>query len=374
MTAIENTEEAITALQREKVETKTYHLRCKVLPKGMKKVKAFLVQKIVKKLKAATVSKEEAESVVDTNEISKLETDLKTFKALDHVNLANFAFYSNILKDVYVQEKFSGLGIESLEVTRPESFEKISTAKCYQDAVKACKEELVTFLKKLFHEMPAPVKVVKEASSETQPREQKKLMTNKSFFMDSLNANDSDEEAGTSKGKRQRVAFSDDDDDFKGYALSDDESNNKKKKNRPGQLARRRMAEQSFGQSAKHLQSGGMSVKDREALRVQKSKQKRDRELRIKKEKEAKNEGSVKGKSLHPSWEAKIQSQNRINQAQYQGQRMKFGEEEATAVSAPKKEPVKIDPKLHPSWAAKLEQQNKLSQASFQGQKTKFED
>ena len=169
--------------------------------------------------------------------------------------------------------------------------------------------------------------------------------------MDRLNADEEsgdEDESGNEDEDGNRVAFSDDDDEeaeaYGGYFKNhhnnddDDESKPKKKKNRLGQMARRRLAEKAYGPDAKHIKTGGLTVLQREELRKEKSQQRKERAARIKKD---------------------------VAKAS------KFLNQQPTESTAPA---IRIDPKMHPSWAAKLQQQAKIQQASFQGQKIKFED
>lgn len=337
-------ETAILELRRQKVESKFYHVKSKILPKQMKKVKVFLTQRLVKKIKQKKT--DEAEGC-----LKDLDSELVKVKALDHVKLAIWAFYCQVLKDEYLKGKMGELGItESAVNFEFEGVDKILSIKCFQDAIKTCREEMTIFLKKLLHEaVPEPKQKVEKVSAERR-KMPKRLSTDKSFFMDSLNADESESEGGEISdvsGIEGRVAFTDDEegDDDGGYFDSEEEQQKpKKKRNRLGQLARRRLAEKMYGKEAKHIQSGGLTVQQKEELRKQKSQQKKERAVRIKKD-AAKNE--------------------------------KFKKEKATdeSISEFKKvAAIKIDPKMHPSWAAKLQQQAKAQQATFQGQKIKFDE
>lgn len=325
-------EAAIRQLRRQKVETKLHHTRTKFLPKIMKKVKVSLTQRVVKKIKTGEVEK-----------LAELEKELASMKALNHVKLADWTFNTQIFKnEEYLQSK-----LKELEMALPQNDEdkieiggidKILSVKCYQDAVKACRSDLVLFMKKLLNEAPV-VKEIKELKVKEVAA--KRVGSDKSFFMESLNADDSENNENDAK----EVAFTDDEEEedaYSGYLRdeeSDTEKNLKKKKNRLGQVARRRLAEQKFGSEAKHIKSGGLTVQQREELRSQKSQQRKERLVRIKKD-VAKASEFLKQK-------------------------------EASEMSAG---PIKVDPKMHPSWAAKLQQQAKIQQATFQGQIIKFDE
>ena len=332
----------ILQLRRQKVESKFHHTRTKLLPKSMKKVKTSLVQRVVKKIKSAT----------DTVEKSELEGELVRTKALDHVKLANWTFETQIFKnDEYLLGKMMELGIklpQKVEKIDYEGIDKVLSVKCYQDAVKACRSDLVLFMKKLFNEVQPVVVEEKEVKEKVRNHgKQISLRGEKSFFMDSLNADDSD--AGGEDGEEvddfeDRVAFTDDEDEeeaygeyFKGEEGIEAENKAKGKRNRLGQVARRRLAEQMYGREAKHIKSGGLTVLEREELRKQKSQQRKERTARIKKD---------------------------VAKAS------KFLSEQTTVNG----NAVKIDAKMHPSWAAKLQQQAKIQQATFQGQKIKFDE
>lgn len=316
----------------------------------MKKVKVLLTQKILKKIKTA-----------GEGEKAALQTELLRTKSLDHLKLANWTFNTQVFKnEEYLQAK-----LKELEITLPsnegnieiEGIDKILSIKCYQDALKACRSDLVLFLRKLLHEtveVEGNVKLVEPAKDTRKIEKIKKpLRSDQSFFMESLNADESDvdeELSDVDSGDNfngREVAFSDDEEEAEAYGEylneSDDGINgkNKKKKNRLGQLARRRLAESKFGSEAKHIKNGGLTVLQREELRKQKSQQRKEKAARIKKD--------VKKASEFLKKEGKDS-----NSASTTG--------------------IKIDPKMHPSWAAKLQQQAKIQQASFSGQKIKFED
>lgn len=350
-------EAAILELRRQKVESKFYHVRSKILPKQMKKVKVFLTQRVVKKIK-----QKKTEGFVEENDTKSLEVELNKTKALDHVKLATWAFNTQLFKnDDYLKEKLRELGIYlPFACEEVEDSGKLISVKCFQDAVKSCREDLNSFVKKLFHEAPVETKGKKptlesDENKRARTNMSKPLSADKSFFMKSLNEDDSDEyEMSGSEGEESndiygRVAFSDDEDGSDFYSEEEEQPKPKKKKNRLGQVARRRLAEKLYGGEAKHIKSGGLTVQQREEQRKQKSQQKKERAARIKKDagKISKARGS---KELVESFKDKI------------------GESVATPVT------VKIDPKMHPSWAAKLQQQAKLQQASYQGQKIKFDE
>lgn len=332
-------ESAILDLRRQKIESKFYHTKVKFLPKQMKKVKVFLVQRVVKKIKQTT----SADSASADN--SELESELTKAKALDHVKLALWAFNTQIItKDEYLRGKCQELGVKvedeeelkALELTFP--LDKIMGIKCFQDAVKGCKAELVLFIQKLLHEAPPEKKIAKVTGSKER-RQQSQLGTDKSFFMSSLNEGDSDNEQVDG-----RVTFSDDEEDDDDKYNAFEEPVVKKKKNRLGQLARRRLAEKNFGTEAKHIKSGGLTVQQKEEERKQKSIQKRERDARIKKD-------AIRTERLN---------------------KKKAGDESVNEFK--KASGIKIDANMHPSWAAKLQQQAKAQQATFSGKKIKFDE
>ena len=354
-------ESAIKDLQRQKVESKLYHIRTKVLPKQMKKVKVSLTQRVVKKMKQPKLDQEKG----------ILDAELSRFKLMDHLRLATWAYNTQLIKnDEYLKGKFGELGIEFAETETFEDSEKLISSKCFQDAMKESRAEVNSFIRKLFHEVQFIPKVKREEISvkelpkaKERPKERKLLKADKSFFMDSLNAEDSDLESSGQidvEGERHHfdrsVAFSDDEegDESDGYVSDSEEHQQqkpKKKKNRLGQMARRRLAEKAYGREAKHIQSGGLTVQQKEELRKQKSQQKKDRSARIKKE-----IGKIKPRGSTET----IKS---------------FTGKDVDGKESVKLAPtIKIDPNMHPSWAAKLQQQAKLQSASYQGQKIKFDE
>lgn len=335
-----DTEAAITELRRQKVESKFYHVKSKLLPKQMKKVKVFLTQRIVKKIKQRKSEGDE--------DVKKLESELVRVKGLDHVKLANWAFSSRVLKDdEYLQVKMVELGIVEKEVDFEfEGLDKVLSIKCFQDAVKTFRDELTIFLKKLLHELVA--EPLKKAAPVVKSKVLKRPSSDKSFFMDSLMESESDDRECGIYSEDDNGIYSDDENGFYNEADYVDSDNfgekPKKKKNRLGQLARRRLAEKLFGQEAKHIKSGGLTVQQREQERKQKSLQKKERAARIKKD-------AIKSEKF---------------------KREKSADESVSEFK--KAATIKIDPKMHPSWAAKLQQQAKAQQATFQGQKIKFDE
>lgn len=386
-------EEQIKALQKQKISAKFHHVRTKTLCKSMKEVKNATVKKLNRRIKELQTQKND-------QEVEKIQKELSVIKETDHAQVSNFAFFHFVLKDEYLQEKLTNLGItEEIEEQKTSSkidlSPKMSSCKAFQDAVKAERQDLILFFKKLFHEKVESQRDQKKQNND-KPVQNKKL---ESCFVTSLNASGSDSEADSyaSTGAVGGMVFTDDEDGsvtFDGYSDSEDDEDRKpkKKKNRLGQLARRRLAEKLYGEKAKHIQSGGLTVKQREEQRKQRIAQRRAREARI--EKQAKREkeaaaAAAKGKKvtkqisvaepeqLHPSWAAKLKNQSRINQTAFQGKKIKFSddaEEEPKQVQkqeTKKQESAKADPSLHPSWAAKLQQKTNVA---FQGQKIKFED
>ena len=310
----------------------------------MKKVKVFLIQRVVKKIKQKNLEKE-----LNLGESKELESELIKMKSLDHVKFANWAFSSQILKDEYLKAKMDVLGVNEDAVDFNFDFvDKIKSVKCFQDVLKACKSDLIVFMRKLFHEnVPESSKnnEKERAPLEKRTKDLRKPSSDKSFFMNSLNADDSDIDFEGGSDFEGRVAFTDDDEENSGYFNSDVEENKpKKKKNRLGQLARRRLAEKMYGREAKHIKCGGLTVQEKEELRKKKSQQKKERAARIKKD-------GANG--------PKFKRQN---------------SDEESVLEFKKASTVKIDPKMHPSWAAKLQQQAKAQQTTFQGQKIKFDD
>lgn len=357
-------EAAILELRRQKVESKFYHARTKILPKQMKKVKTFMSQRVVKKIKQ---KKTEGSGNEMETEIKTLEGELIKTKALDHIKLATWAFNSQVFKnDEYLKEKLRELGIFLPTTEAVQDSEKLMSVKCFQDAIKSCHDDLNSFVRKLFHEasVKAPVKkpsLLKDMDEGKRAKMIKPLSVDKSFFMDSLNADDSDDSdeeddlesrvgADGNSEMHGRVAFTDDEEDGSDFDFEEEEVQQqqpKKKRNRLGQVARRRLAEKMYGGEAKHIRSGGLTVQQREEQRKQKSLQRKERTARIKKD-------AGKTTKVRGSQET-VESFNGSSKS-------------SEAV------PIKIDPKMHPSWAAKLQQQAKLLQASFQGQKIKFEE
>lgn len=358
-------EAAIIELRRQKVESKLYHVRTKSLPKEMKKVKIFMTQRVVKKIK-----QKKAESSVDETEIKKLESELNKVKAIDHTKVAEWAFNTQLLKkEEYLQEKLRELGIVFPETEPVAESASILSVKCFQDALKACRSDLNMFLRKLLHEAPVERKEKKTSSNEKRVTENgKKLSADKSFFMSSLNENDSDaedlsdfgSERNSNEAMHGRVAFTDDEDEefYADYQDEEEEPKPKKKKNRLGQVARRRLAEKMYGREANHIKKGGMTVQQREELRKQKSQQRKERSARIKKD--AAKVGKPRA------------SQELINS--FKGSSSTNTNSSSNSNNSTSMQTTKIDPKMHPSWAAKLQQQAKLQQASFQGQKIKFDE
>ena len=345
---------AINRLRLQKIEAKLYHVQRKILPKEMKKVKAFGVQRIVKKIKQVKSS----DNQVLIADLPKLEVELSQSKALDHQQLSELAFSQKVLKgNPYVLEKLTLLGYKMPEFScplEPKVTEKLTNSKSYVDAVRRIQGELEVFLRKLLHEEVKPVKAAPKPK-----RERREPTGSESVFVSSLNAEESEPIASGPA----RVAFSDDDSDCADFE-SDEEENRlarqynlevpePKRKNRMGQLARRRLAERTFGKSARHLQNGGLSVKAREEARVKKYEERQKRWAKYKELKARSTQQEKMAPRAKPAASSR-HSEPPSNQAPPAAAR--------------------VDPKMHPSWAAKMQQQNKLNQAQFQGQKIKFSD
>lgn len=347
-------------------------MRTKLLTKQMKKVKVFLIQRMIKKIKQ-TRSEEGENFKVD---LQNFEVELLRLKSLDHLKLAEWTFNSKVLKENYLQEKIKELGIIIAKENSNEDIEgieKICSVKCFQDAVKVCKEELCLFVKKLLHESyEIPVikgHVVNKTailSKDRQVTRDKPLSSDKSFFMESLNAEDSEmEENNEILG--DRISFTDDEDEdgISEFEGEDKETKQpKKKKNRLGQLARRRLAERAYGENAKHIKNGGLTVQQKETQRLQKSQQRKERLARIKKD-----------EALKPKSANKTETKSKVNLKVRDLFNNKTTESGMTQ-SSPKTtvQTTKIDPNMHPSWIAKVEQQNKAKlAATVKGQKIVFD-
>jgi hypothetical protein len=359
---------AIKSVQLQMIQTKLFHVRNKLLPKAMKKVKAFATQRVVKKIKSLKASSEP-----EKGNLARFEAELATVKALDHHKVSELVFAQDILHgSSFVEEKLALVAYKPAEsgvVIDEEALKRLRSLKAFTDAVTGIRLDVENFLRKLFHEqLPGQKKAKQAATTGKKPQAKPEVRRNgaESFFMESLNADASDASDQESEDSEQRAAngvvFTDDDED---RGSGDDFSSDRedvqdlivqRKPNRPGQLARRRMAEMKFGKEARHLKNGGLSVRDREAARMQKSQDRKERWAQMKtrkqhtREKEGRGVGEQGGKgsgSLHPT----TQSNN-----------------------VAKRPEVRIDPKLHPSWAAKLQQKNKVNQSTFQGQKIKFDE
>ncbi len=186
-------EAQITALRLQKIESKFHHAQYKVLVKAMKGVKTGAIQKTVKRIKQV---KAEAKG---SDELGKLEAELTAFKALDHAKMANFVFYSHILKDEYLQKKLEVVGMaaslaDQAQATSFDLSPKIVSSKSFQDAVKAEREDLIIFFKKLFHE-PLPRTQTRTGLKGVQAKDYKVSGNTKaeSYFVSSLNVSESEQ-------------------------------------------------------------------------------------------------------------------------------------------------------------------------------------
>jgi len=133
------------------------------------------------------------------------------------------------------------------------------------------------------------------------------------------------------------------------------------------------------GQNARHLQNGGLSVKEREEARMKKS---QDRQAHWAKVKEQKSRPQMnrsrledKGPKFHTRDSfVKEEPSNSSQSTTNTPRRDSFAKEESSQSKPKTPRLPRLDPNMHPSWAAKLQQQTMMKKAQFQGKKLKFED
>ena len=257
----------IDGLRREKTKLHLHHLQ-KVLNRSFKKAKTFTVQRIVKKLKKL---KEEGKG----EEVLKmLEEELARVKAYKPVDTVVFGAFLKKCSE-YSKEKCS-----FLEVCQDEAADQVALKIMQNNAFNAELNKQAAsfeqFLKKLYHEnepSPAPTKTPQD-KPKRERRERKRVI-------DSIE--DDDEAAGASR-----------------------------KRNRLGQAARRKLAEEKYGDQAKHLRLNAASSSKKEKKRYYENKDKQEEPVKTKDE------------ELHPSWQARREVKEKMSKVKFEGKSIKF--------------------------------------------------
>jgi hypothetical protein len=251
----------LTLLRQEKIQRHLYHIQ-KLLNKSAKKAKTFAIQKLVKKLKQVDEKSGEGDQ---KNDKTILEANLKQTKEIK----IEPDFLMNKFQDKwtpYIKEKcpFISQSFNNIRNQSEESIlDTIFKIKNFQTDLERLTQEFQQFLEKLFHENQVeadkkPKKrknfPFKNGGKKPTPQSQDPAM----FYFD--------------RKKPQRSQFEGDD-------------SMRKRKNRPGQRARRQMAErdESFSRD---------------------NSQKRSNFSREKTEKKAKQLNENSSANLHPSWKA----------------------------------------------------------------------
>jgi ribosomal protein S17E len=262
----------------------------KLANKAIKKAKAFLIQKITKKLKA-----------LDQNDPKrqKREELLAMIKKIDLEQYSRWHFRDSLEADDYVHQKI----ITVLDLSDDSDISSELCAMLQNASLKRSKldlaEQMKGFLQKLYHDAPKDMKI----SSKNQRNNISD--DSSSIFITSL-----DTEQKMSQRKKNRLNLYSDDE-------SDDESvfPVHKKKNRPGQRARRELWEKQYGQNAKHIRK----------LKIVKSQKPLHRpKMPLEGNPASNNLESVK--DLHPSWAAKLQQKQKLTAAFAENKRIVFDE------------------------------------------------
>ena len=286
----EEMESELHSLRLQKINQKLFWLR-KELTRQLKKVKTFMVQKIIKQIKESSEGTEQDNNILKR---ADLDAKLKSVKAMSHSVEAERVFEQKIIKtsSPFLSKVFTTFGIRPAEKCEPVN-EYLLAQKKVTNILHELTTDLESFLKRLLHE--------KDEATRRQPVAEKTVK-------DSVIDDDSEEEADESDADSnvQDVYFVD--------SLSHRETEKKKtrnppekvKKNRMGQKARRALAEAKFGDKAKHL---GQHVTARKPY----SKQQPTKQA---------------PEQLHPSWQAKHQAKLKEQNVQFQGTKRVFNDDD----------------------------------------------
>lgn len=268
---IKPVEADLEALRHQKVKQHLFHLQ-KVLNRAFKKAKTFTVQRVVKKLKKV---REEGKG---EEVIKALEAELLLVKAYKTEERMVFGAFMKKCSE-YCREKCTFLG-DQAQSDCDEMGSKIMQNNAFNTELTKLAAAFELFLKKLYHE---GVEEPKPAVNKKQQKRQKSQFENtrpkREYFVGSL-------------GEEQQ----------------------RKPKNRPGQAARRKLAEEKYGEKAKHLSAGKAKV-----TKPKRYYQDREDEKGI--EKKSKEE-------LHPSWQARREVKEKLSKVKFQGQKIKFDDDE----------------------------------------------
>ncbi|KAJ3317971.1 hypothetical protein HDU76_000992 [Blyttiomyces sp. JEL0837] len=383
-----------------KLEKRLHHCR-KELTRSAKKARAFVIQKLVKKIRFAKTKTENSTdappNVQETRkkELQKFETDYADVKALDLNHVATTALLKIVRTSNLPHKDQVLLLCGKMDIVEPtltldesraaerllrheeliretaKSLDDLATTIAKADGQKMRKEivesgdehveefdpqpvvgtkrklssavnnEVLPTKKKL--RQSSPVEGEEEVDQPVMPRAEKLKPIPKAVEKRKAKPakiSRSAEDRATSK--KESISGSD-----------QEEAPQKKEKNRMGQRARRQLWEKEYGNRAKHLQVI-------EHVMVAN---------KIKKEREARAKEAVE--DLHPSWQAKKAARASIKP--FEGKKITFGDDDD--ISAPlAKKGAKADNggDLHPSWQAKKAANARM--AAFQGKKMTFDD
>ena len=285
----EEMERELHSLRLQKINQKLFWLR-KELTRQLKKVKTFIVQKIIKQIKE--ISEGTEQDIILKR--AHLDAKLKSVKAMSHGVEAERLFEQKVLNtsSPFLSRVFATFCIKPAEKSEPVN-EYLLAQKKVTTILDELTADLESFLKRLLHE--------KDEATRRQPVAEKTVK-------DSVIDDDSEEEADESDADSnvQDVYFVD--------SLSHRETEKKKtrnppekvKKNRMGQKARRALAEAKFGDKAKHLGQKAMTRKPY-------SKQQPTKQA---------------PEQLHPSWQAKQQAKLKEQNVHFQGTKRVFNDDD----------------------------------------------
>lgn len=271
----------LEVLRREKVKQHLFHLQ-KVLNRVFKKAKTFTVQRVVKKLKKVREEGNKGEEV-----IKGLEGELVLVKAYKMEEKVVFGAFMRKCSD-YCREKCAFLtehaNINSNVDLQAESSdlkigEKIMLNNTFGTELAKLATDFELFLKKLYHEGEEefPEHKKQQLKRQAQNKNSSPPVKKREYFVETL-----------------------------------DERLQKRSKNRPGQAARRKLAEEKYGERAKHLTAGKAKV-----TKSKRYHQDREESDGVKRNAAAQGE-------LHPSWQARREVKEKLSKVKFQGQRITF--------------------------------------------------
>lgn len=275
--------EQLAFLRKARIEQKTFALK-KLLGKAVRKAKAFLVQKTVRKLKE--------QQGLELR--GKLEEQLANIKGLDLASINEAIFKAELLPMISDTDE---------KILYDEAIRK---NRAFQKALEEIKQALGRFISSINHSNPL---ASRPEISDDRPKQRQEAFKNDDTRRPIRNSSFGLEFRKTkgltscfvgslSEGRRTTGKGS---------------SSFEERKNRPGQRERRKQWEQTFGHRAKHI--------------VDKPKDRLYRQKQVGSRKPQKADAEAP-EAMHPSWEAKRQQRAKLANSTFQGIKTTFDKDE----------------------------------------------